>query len=572
MTRNRKQKRKVRREMDSAGTCYLQAARNLSEAGDLQPIPLGIPTLLPKLTELISGWQPGSLNTVSSVTGGGRTTFALASALEALRAEVSVLLVSTELAEPDLDIRLVASLSGESIPSVMDNLDGSIHNWSIEMADRQLQSWDGEIFARLSADSLSMVEEAARVRANTPTGLGMLIVDGFEQLRGDGLSSFSEQMEQSSRRLKALALELDIPVLVTAQISRLNGAASPELSGVRSRALVTDSDTVLILNSWPNGSAAAYSSELPGAVRLAKNRFGTASVLYTVDYQTQRFSPRIGGLDPDLQGNPILRDWADEILSGSLSPDDLLQGWTTDGMAEEGLSLATMLEVRIAMFSMESLLNDLRATGTPLSLEAGSPIREVLDRWKSDAPLDESGPRATPEASVLAYHRRQLDLEEVAMELAALDHQVYYSKSGPYTPSKTGYSFEHQMDRIVALGAVTVKFRNSVSAMRSKLSDCTVWELGEHGGNWFVEGTEDRVLAEAAFRGWLLQTDAEQAKERETTPEGPAAELNFTAKPYWFWSPLFPEIEGSESELCSLDEQRDRWNGQRLFSGTRITD
>ncbi len=559
--------------MDSAGTCYLQAARDLTEAERLQRPEMGLPTVLPGLTELIYGWQPGSLNTVASLTGDGKTTFAIASAIEVLRSGSSAVLISAESHLREFKARILASVSGEPVSSALEHLDGYRKRY-LERAEREIEGWN---FSSFSMDGLSMIEEVARVRAKTPTGLGMLIVDNFESVQEYRGLSRGEQMAESSRRLKALAVELNIPILLTVQITREHSSESP-LSNFISNDLASSSDTVLFTGTH-RAKGDWNDQEVVGGVFIAKNRFGTAreTVPYTVDFRTQRFSPLIENMDTKPNGNPILRDWADSVLSGKIALGELLQGWTTDGASEEGFSVATLLEVRIAMLSLEAHVDELRASALPVSLwDAPSPkddsIREILERWKSDLPLDESGPRATPEASILAHHRRELDLEEVGMELAALDERVYYSKSGPYSLAKTSHDFEDQMDSLVALGAVTGEFRSSVTAMREKLLDCIVWELGEHGGNWLVEGTEDRTLAEAAFRGWLLHTDSEQAKERETGPEGPTPELNFSSKNCWFWSPLFPEIEGSESELCNLHDHRERWDGQDVFSGTLITD
>lgn len=78
-----------------------------------------------------------------------------------------------------------------------------------------------------------------------------------------------------------------------------------------------------------------------------------------------------------------------------------------------------------------------------------------------------------------------------------------------------------------------------------RVEDTVVWELGEHGGYWFVEGTTDRMVALHALQLWLIETDPEHAND--------CREMDISIRDDWYWEPREgePDFDG-EAELRSV--------------------
>lgn len=97
-----------------------------------------------------------------------------------------------------------------------------------------------------------------------------------------------------------------------------------------------------------------------------------------------------------------------------------------------------------------------------------------------------------------------------------------------------------------------------------KVEDTVVWELGEHGGYWFVEGTTDRTVALHALQLWLIETDPEHAND--------CREFNLSIRDDWYWEPRGASdgFDG-EAELRSAAKHGPS-EGKALMRGVFIQD
>ena len=100
------------------------------------------------------------------------------------------------------------------------------------------------------------------------------------------------------------------------------------------------------------------------------------------------------------------------------------------------------------------------------------------------------------------------------------------------------------------------------------LPDVVVWELGEHGGYWFVEGTQDTQEATKALEWWLNDTDPEMLQEWPSFLD----QVNLTVRNNWFWKPLNPQYPNDESILQNLDKHKDSYENQPLMEGIFSTE
>lgn len=226
---------------------------------------------------LTGGLAPGQLTVVSGRTGHGKTTLVLDMIRRtALRDDRPVIFASAEQSEDEITMRLFAAeatvpLAGIRSGRMTDEQWGKL---TVHVAPIS----DAPIFIEDSARTLADVAgEARRIRADH--GLGLVVVDGLNLLTsGEPASSRYEDVATMSRNLKHLAGELDVPVVVTAGLSRgieeRGDDARPHLYDLRdSGTLEEDADIVIFVH---RPDAENRDHERAGEVDfiVAKNRTG----------------------------------------------------------------------------------------------------------------------------------------------------------------------------------------------------------------------------------------------------------------------------------------------------------
>ena len=182
----------------------------------------GMRTGFKELDTMTAGLQPSSLNVLAARPSMGKTALALSMALNAaLRDSVSVGIFSLEMSAVQLVTRMLCSEARVDMSRVRN---GQLSDRDFQrLADTAGRMSDARIFIDDNPD-LTVMELRSRARRLTAEhDLGLLVID-YLQLMSAGTRSSSENRQQEisaiSRGLKALARELDIPVLVLSQLSR----------------------------------------------------------------------------------------------------------------------------------------------------------------------------------------------------------------------------------------------------------------------------------------------------------------------------------------------------------------
>lgn len=227
---------------------YLNRVQYLREHQDSI---IGIPTGLTDLDKLLRGLQRSDLIILAGRPSMGKTSLALSIALQAARSyQQRIGLFSLEMSESQLINRLMASETG--IDSQRLNF-GNIHN---DEWPRFIKA--SEMIAECSifiddTPSISAVELRSKARRlYAEHGLDLIVIDYLQLMTGDRKSeNRTQEVSYISRSLKALARELNIPVLALSQLSRqVEGRKDkrPMLSDLReSGSLEQDSDVVLFI-------------------------------------------------------------------------------------------------------------------------------------------------------------------------------------------------------------------------------------------------------------------------------------------------------------------------------------
>lgn len=204
---------------DSDGVVtYRQAAMSALEmiervqAGGL----LGVSTGLPNLDALIMGFEPGTLNVLAGRPSHGKSLYGMDFAHSAaLSGPVQVF--SMEMTAANLAMRGIASLGGADFGALRSGKIDDHTKAFIAQAIEKIKQLPITIDAR-SGVRINQLMMRARVQARIAKP--KLIVADYLQLVGGEGDNRTAQVGNVSRSLKALAKELDVPVLALAQVNR----------------------------------------------------------------------------------------------------------------------------------------------------------------------------------------------------------------------------------------------------------------------------------------------------------------------------------------------------------------
>lgn len=276
-----KSSRGTNAEFVTANQASKRFMASLEKAED-RIIPTGFHEL--DLTYLAGGLRPGQLVTIAARTGRGKTALALQMLHHnAVKHGRSIGFLSLEMNIEQVWARLVA-------------IEGKIDMQSVrtaqttgEIDDDQYQAITN-IVGRLSNSSIVMIDTrsitinnlAARaIQLHALYDIDCLIVDYMQLIRGKTASEGRHlEVADVSRRLKALALELEIPIIALAQLNRevvkRGSSSTPDLTDIReSDAIAHDSDIVMFIHHIEQTDEEKKAGYMPKArLIIGKHRDG----------------------------------------------------------------------------------------------------------------------------------------------------------------------------------------------------------------------------------------------------------------------------------------------------------
>jgi len=212
---------------------------------------IGVPSGLIDLDDMTSGFQDGDLIIIAGRPGMGKTALALSMLRNAsLDSKVGVGMFSLEMANHQLAMRLLcAEARVDSHYVRTGKLPSKLwRNLGISAGDLE----NAPIFLD-DTPALSVLELRAKARRlKAEHDIGMIVVDYLQLMQGPkGVESRQQEISVISRSLKALAKELNIPVIALSQLSRAveqRADRKPQLSDLReSGAIEQDADVVIFL-------------------------------------------------------------------------------------------------------------------------------------------------------------------------------------------------------------------------------------------------------------------------------------------------------------------------------------
>ena len=211
----------------------------------------GVPSGFKELDQKTAGFQPSDLIIVAGRPGMGKTAFCLNIAqYAAMEKRIPVAVFSLEMSKEQLVIRMLCSEA---------NVDGARlrtgylteSDWPrLTLAAGNLS--DAPLYIDDSAAMTVLELRGKARRLNAESGLGMIVIDYLQLMKGRArVENRQQEISEISRSLKALAKELNIPVIAVSQLSRRTEERQgmrPQLSDLReSGAIEQDADLILFL-------------------------------------------------------------------------------------------------------------------------------------------------------------------------------------------------------------------------------------------------------------------------------------------------------------------------------------
>ncbi|GAB4387289.1 MAG: replicative DNA helicase [Thermodesulfovibrionales bacterium] len=213
----------------------------------------GVPSGFRDLDELTTGFQKGDLIIIGGRPSMGKTALCLNVAQHVgveLREPIAIF--SLEMSKRQLALRMLCSEAMVDSNRVRKGFINKQEDWSkLTAAAGRLA--EAPIFIDDTSDTgvLEMRAKARRLKMEAG-GLSLVIVDYLQLMRGKGSFERREQeISDISRSLKALAKELDVPVIALSQLNRgveQRHDKMPTLADLReSGAIEQDADVILFL-------------------------------------------------------------------------------------------------------------------------------------------------------------------------------------------------------------------------------------------------------------------------------------------------------------------------------------
>ncbi|WP_239500194.1 replicative DNA helicase [Desulfurobacterium thermolithotrophum] len=225
-----------------------EIVKKIEELASRREMVTGLPSGYTELDRMTSGFHDSDLIILAARPSMGKTAFALSIAYNiAVKEGKTVAFFSLEMSKEQIVTRLISQDSGVPLHKIRS---GFLFPQEI---DKILESADRIREAPIYIDDtpgITILEMRAKSRRlQSEKGLDLIIVDYLQLMRGiRRTESRQQEVSEISRSLKALAKELNVPLIALSQLSRQVEHRSdkrPQLSDLRESGCLTG-DTLII--------------------------------------------------------------------------------------------------------------------------------------------------------------------------------------------------------------------------------------------------------------------------------------------------------------------------------------
>lgn len=257
----------------------------------------GVPTGFFKLNNLTGGWQGQDMIVLAARPGVGKTALALTFAKAAMKERYDeeqdtwvkpgfrIGFFSLEMGNNQIMLRLLSSYAGIGLKKIRAGELETHEMQNLELVGGEMKDLH---FYMDDSSMLSINQLRAKARRmKMQYGIDMIMIDYLQLLHSESTQakdSRQNEVAEISRGIKALAKELNVPVLVLAQLNRKSeeGKTEPALHNLReSGAIEQDADMVILLHREEVDAAegGARPDLRPYKLIVAKHRNGPTDTL-----------------------------------------------------------------------------------------------------------------------------------------------------------------------------------------------------------------------------------------------------------------------------------------------------
>ncbi len=244
----------IKKETSQLNVLIRDAIHEIEEASKRKDKLSGTPSGFTKLDRITSGWQRSDLIIIAARPSMGKTAFVVSMARNmAVEHNRPVAFFSLEMSGLQLVNRMIVSET--ELPS--DRIrNGNLEDYEWKQLEYKIKSLEEAPIFIDDSPAISIFELRAKCRRlKVQHDIQAIIVDYLQLMTGteDIKGSREQEVSNISRSLKAIAKELDVPVIALSQLNRSvelrSGNKRPQLSDLReSGAIEQDADLVLFIH------------------------------------------------------------------------------------------------------------------------------------------------------------------------------------------------------------------------------------------------------------------------------------------------------------------------------------
>lgn len=282
----------IKKGFDTANTLVRQAIETITALQDKEGLS-GIPSGFTKLDGETGGWQNSDLIIIAARPAMGKTAFLLSMARNiAVEHKIPLALFSLEMASVQLITRMIASETGLSSEKLRK---GTLSPEELNRLFSNVSELENAPLYIDETPSLSVFDFRAKCRRLVMQhGVKIIMVDYLQLMTassgGKNNGTREQEISMISRSLKAIAKELNVPVIALSQLSRTvetRPGKRPQLSDLReSGAIEQDADIVSFIfrpeyykiKTWDNDPEGMETdTENQAELIIAKHRNGATA-------------------------------------------------------------------------------------------------------------------------------------------------------------------------------------------------------------------------------------------------------------------------------------------------------
>lgn len=214
---------------------------------------IGVPTGFSKLDEATTGWQPGDLIVYAARPGVGKTAVMLHHARAAALAKKPVCIYSLEMTAMSLTDRMIVSVADIDAQNYKTGNLTDLEFSKLGKAMDEIEKMSIYIDDNISVNMKYIRSHGRKMKKKGKCDI--IMIDYLQLVGMDNTfgSNREEKVAQASRAAKVIAKELNIPVILLAQLNRdiekRGGDKRPMLSDLReSGAIEQDADIVIFIH------------------------------------------------------------------------------------------------------------------------------------------------------------------------------------------------------------------------------------------------------------------------------------------------------------------------------------